>query len=71
MLLFLLLLSDFLFVFEIERSFIGKLKEKARRVNTEVWKLEMENKETMRLYRMYKNSVSEINCMTIQTKTKF
>ncbi|XP_068246511.1 uncharacterized protein [Palaemon carinicauda] len=55
---------------EIENSSIAKLKEKERNVDTKMWKSEMEEKETLRIYKHYKKEIEEVNWFNNTLKTK-
>ena len=55
---------------EIEYSSIAKLEGKVRKVNTEMWKLEMADKETLRIYKIYNKDVEEISWFDNAVKTK-
>ena len=55
---------------EIENSSVAKLEGKVRKVDTEMWKLEMADKETLRIYKIYKRGVEEISWFDNTVKTK-
>ena len=55
---------------EIENSSVAKLEGKVRKVDTEMWKLEMADKETLRIYKIYKRSVEEISWFDNTIKNK-
>lgn len=46
-----------------------KIKEKVNRVDSEMWKAEMENKETLTIYKSYKVKISEIKWYDNTLKT--
>ena len=55
---------------EIENSSVAKLEGKVRKVDDEMWKLEMADKETLRIYKIYKRGVGEISWFDNTVKTK-
>ena len=55
---------------EIENLTIDRLKGKINKVDNQMWKIDMADKETLRIYRIYKKDINEIDWYDNTFKTK-